>query len=112
MLLPVPIVSSPDKSDKIAVTIPSLPHQARVFINDKLLQQTTDTKVELPAGEYSLRLELDDYEPFEGKIGITEQRRVHKVTLNKVAANTEAKNPERKKDAIDTIKEPVKVVAK
>src|SRR5207249_740871 len=74
----------PPASDEVAVTIASVPPRAKVFIDNQPLKQVTNSHFALPPGDYTLRLELDDYEPFEAKIGVNEHKRVHKVTLNKV----------------------------
>jgi tetratricopeptide (TPR) repeat protein/serine/threonine protein kinase len=74
----------PAPTDKIAVIIASEPPRAKVFIDNRSQEKPTDSTLEMPPGQYTLRLELEHYEPFEGKISINEHRRVHKVTLNKI----------------------------
>jgi tetratricopeptide (TPR) repeat protein len=71
----------PPASDKVRVTIASVPPRAKVFIDNKAQDQLTNATLDLPPGEYNLRLALDSYEPFEGKIVVSAQRRTHKVTL-------------------------------
>lgn len=70
------------KSDKIAVSIASVPPRAKVFINKAPVE--SGAKLELAAGAYLVRLELPDYEPVERTIEVSPQRRFHTFTLNKV----------------------------
>src|SRR5262249_7705337 len=99
----------PFKSDKIAVTIASLPPHAKVYLDGAAMQKGTDAVYDLAPGEYKLRLELDEYEPFEAKIGVAENRRVHKVTLAKATASVTPKIVEPK---IDANKEPKRITPK
>src|SRR5205814_2126270 len=102
----------PFKSDNIAITIASLPPHAKVFLDGTPMQKGTDSVYDLAPGEYKLRLELEDYEPFEAKIGVAKNRRVHKITLAKLSASVAPKTIETKNPKIDPSKEPKRIIPK
>jgi tetratricopeptide (TPR) repeat protein len=78
----------PSKSDKVAVTIASVPPQAMVFINDEPAKKGANAKYELAPGQYNVRLVLADFESFEGTIEVADNRLFHKFTLTKIGAKT------------------------
>lgn len=47
------------------VFVTAQPESARIYINDKLQKAQTDARLTLPAGQYTIRLERDNYLPWQ-----------------------------------------------